>query len=312
MTKIAILGASGHIAKSLIDYYWQHDRSKVSALYLFARTPEKVNRWLDAHGISIPNKCRGLSELSEGSFDLVLNAIGTTNSADVQRLGAQVFDTALEHDETVLRYIKGNPACRYCFLSSGAVYGRDFSEPVQQTTLARHSINSTTEIDWYGVSKFCVEARHRAQSNFAIVDIRIFSYFSSWIDLAQPFLLTDALRAISNNSVLHTDASDFWRDYVGAADLAQLLDCIMSVAPCNLAVDLYSREPIRKQQVLDFLSRNFCLRYTKEGSRADVPSNRAMYFSKNHIAAGWGYSPDLGSQQLLEIEVPKILKALLK
>ncbi len=309
MTKIAILGASSHIAKSLIDYFWMHDRKQAIGLHLFARTPEKVNVWLAAHSISIPIQCKSIRHFEHDTYDLIINMVGTSNSLDQQRLGSEIFNTALEHDEIVLSYLRLHPNSRYFFLSSGAVYGNDFTEPAQQRTMAKYEVNCSASIDWYSLSKFCIEARHRALNDLAIVDIRVFSFFSSWINLAQPFLLSDALRAIGSNGVLRTDTSDFWRDYVGVADLAQLVNCFIDSAPCNVAVDLYSKNPIRKSQVLELFSTDFDLRYTFDVIGSSTPSNRKMYFSKNHMAARWGYSPSLDSEQLLKFEVPKVLKA---
>lgn len=309
MTKIAILGASSHIAKSMIDYFWNHDYQKACGLHLFARAPQRVNQWLAAHEISIPRECQSLNQFEHGSYDLVINMVGTSNTTDVQRLGAQVFNSALEYDEIVLSYLRIHPNCRYCFLSSGAVYGNDFASPAQQATLAKHEVNDSSNMDWYSLSKFCIETRHRALSNYAIVDIRIFSYLSAWIDLNHPFLVTDALRAIGSNSVFRTNMSDFWRDYVGVADLVQLFNCFVDSAPCNVAVDLYSKNPIRKSEILNYLSEDYHLQFACDLINSSTQSNRTMYYSQNHLAERWGYSPSLDSLQLLKIEVPKILKA---
>ncbi len=307
--KIAILGASGHIAKSMIDYLWKYDRKSALDLRLFGRTPENVNHWLAVHGILLPIECKSFSQFENGVYDLVINMVGTSNSSEIKRLGSKIFDTALAYDDVVLRYLRMHPTCRYFFLSSGAVYGNDFAQAAQEATMARHQINSSTNFDWYGVSKFCIEARHRALVDYAIVDIRVFSYFSAWIDLVQPFLLTDAMSAIQQNSVLQTDDSDFWRDYVGVVDLAQLLNCFMDSAPCNACVDLYSKNPMQKSEVLELFKTDFGLRYTLNISGAVTTSLRAMYFSRNHSAARWGYSPSQDSRELVSTEARKILEA---
>ncbi len=310
MMKIAILGASSHIAKSLIYHFWHNDRDKAIGLCLYGRAPEKINQWLSAHQISIRTECKSFNQFGQHIYDLVINMVGTSNASDVSRLGAQVFHTALEYDELVLGYLRSHPHCRYYFLSSGAVYGNDFIEPAQQTTLARHAVNSDEPSDWYGLSKFCIEAKHRALAQYAIVDIRVFSFFSSWIDLEHPFFLTDAVKSIAKGCVLQTQRADFWRDYSGSIDLAQLFNCFLNSPPCNTAIDLYSKNPIRKLRILELLATDFRLEYAFTDSESDANLQRAQYFSENRSAERWGYLPSLDSEQLIKIETTKILKVL--
>ena len=106
------------------------------------------------------------------------------------------LDITLDFDSLALRYVKAHPSTRYLFLSSGAAYGSDFRQPATDQTRAGFDINHLQVHDWYGAAKFHAECRHRALADLAMVDLRVFSYFSRSQDLSSRFLISDMLRAI--------------------------------------------------------------------------------------------------------------------
>jgi nucleoside-diphosphate-sugar epimerase len=76
----------------------------------------------------------------------------------------------------VLGYLKLHKETKYIFLSSGAVYGGNYQKPVDENTVATIDINNLKSTDWYTLAKLYAEAKHRALSNFSIVDVRVFNW----------------------------------------------------------------------------------------------------------------------------------------
>lgn len=307
MTKIAILGASSHIAKSLIDYFWHYDRKRAENLCLYARAPDKVNQWLSAHQFYITNQCESISQFGRESYDAVINMVGTSNAALLSQLGEEVFHTAMTYDDLVLYYLRQYPQCCYLFLSSGAVYGKNFSAPVQQDSITQHVINIPSEIDWYGLSKFCIEAKHRALTQYSIVDIRVFGYFSRWVDLDHPFFLSSVVKCILSKEDFSTTTDDFWRDYVGAIELAQLIEKILLHSPLNTSCDIFSQVETRKSDLLRLLQQQFALncKLSQEDSKS-VPQ-KTHYYSLDRRALQWGYEPRRSSESLIVDEIAFII-----
>jgi nucleoside-diphosphate-sugar epimerase len=289
--KIAILGATSEIAKDLILSFSTHDNYE---LVLFARRPQEVATWLS--GVSLPNKYLTLAFKSFkdiANFDAILNFVGAGDPAKTAEMGNSILDVTKYYDEMAIDYLKLNPRCRYIFMSSGAAYGAEFSEPVDINTKASFGINSLGVKDWYGVSKFYAECRHRALADLKIVDVRIFNYCSSTQNINSKYLMADILRAIRHGKVLQTSEENIVRDYLGPNDFHQLIKKILLASPSNIAIDCYSKAPISKLALLDKLHLRFGLKFDVNPAFSSINETRVKlnYFSKNYLAATLGYSP---------------------
>src|ERR1019366_5736219 len=136
--RIAILGATSQIARDLIvSLAVAGERN----LYLFARRPDDVKKWLDSVGQSGRYPVDDFSVLGEYEFDAIINFVGAGNPAQIMAMGNSIFDITLQFDELVLDYLRTHPACRYLFLSSGAAYCSGFNEPATRNTPAIVAIN---------------------------------------------------------------------------------------------------------------------------------------------------------------------------
>ena len=232
--RIAILGASSEIAKDLIFSYSKTTDIK---LRLFARSCEKVSDWLLTVGLAGRYTVDSFTEFGKEEYDAIINFVGVGNPVKAQALGNSIFDITQRFDELVLDYLQTHQACRYLFLSSGAVYGSGFMEPANQETLATIPINNLTPHDWYGVAKLYAECRHRSFPALPIIDIRIFNYFSHTQDLSARFLITDILRAIRDKSILKTSPDYIVRDFLHPSDFYGLVCALLSAPPANTVVD---------------------------------------------------------------------------
>ena len=217
--RIAILGATSQIARDLIASLAATGERN---LHLFARRPDDARKWLATVALAERYPVDGFSVLGEHEFDAIINFVGAGNPAQIMALGNSIFDITLQYDEMVLDYLRTHPACRYLFLSSGAAYGSSFDEPATRDTPAIVAINDLSPQEWYGVAKLHAECRHRSHPDLAIVDIRIFNYFSHTQDISARFLITDILRAIRDKETLKTSPEYIMRDFLHPSDCHKL------------------------------------------------------------------------------------------
>jgi len=294
MMKIAILGATSQIARDLTLSF--ADASDTH-LYLFARQPNVVRQWLETVGLKGRYPVSDFPEFSTHEFDAVINFVGVGNPAQAVAMGNSIFEITLRFDEMVLDYLQSHPDCRYLFLSSGAAYGSSFNEPAQQDTPAIIPINNLAPHEWYGIAKLHAECRHRSHPEFPIIDIRVFNYFSRTQDLSARFLITDILRAISDQTVLITSSDYIVRDFLHPSDFYRLVNTLLSAPAINAVVDCFSRSPIDKPNLLAMMQQEFGLRYETTDATVSVNATggKAHYYSLNTRAADFGYLPALTS-----------------
>ena len=304
--RIAVLGATSQIARDLVQLFsatGDHD------WVLYARRPEVVIQWLADTGLAQRHEVAAFSAFTPHQpFDAILNCVGVGNPAQAVAIGASIFDVTTQCDDLALRYVQKHPTARYIFLSSGAVFGGSFAEPVTADWKAIFPINQMGAQDWYGVAKMWVECRHRALSALPIVDVRIFNYFSSSADIANRFLVTDILRALVAKDTFHTSPEDITRDYLGPGDLHQLMHNILQNGPVNVAVDCYSKMPVGKLEMLAAMQEKFGLSYALSpvNHGINATGNKKNYYSKNHVAHKiFGYIPKLSALEnvLTESEI---------
>jgi nucleoside-diphosphate-sugar epimerase len=295
--RIAILGATSQIAKDLIVSF---TASTSHELVLFARRPLAVEEWLKTRGLAGNYSVVAFEAFNETEhFDAILNFVGVGNPAQAVAMGASIFEATLKYDELALNYLNYHPACRYIFLSSGAAYGANFSQPVDENSCATVAINQLQQQDWYAVAKLHAECRHRALPHLPIVDIRLFNYFSHTQDLTVRFFITDMLRAIKSDEVFMTSSENIMRDYIGPADFYQLASKILCASPVNEVVDCYTLEPVAKFTLLETMKNAFGLKYQISNMSTGVNATgvKINYFSKNKRSGIFEYMPTKSSLQ---------------
>lgn len=304
--RLAILGGTSQIALDFVsrlagDHGWEAT--------LFSRRPavasEALAKALPGRRVeSLPFDRFG----QVGAFDGVVNFVGVGDPARAAAMGASIFDVTLQFDTLALGYLQSSPKCRYVFLSSGAVYGGAYDNPPTERTPAQVPIHDFGPRDWYGAAKLHAECRHRALGNLDIVDVRVFNYFSRTQDPAARYLVTDALRAIRDGTVLQVTPDDVMRDFVHPVDFCRLLYAVLSSPGANVAVDCYSGAPVGKFQMLDMMSSEFGLRYEiRSGVAINATGTKPNYFSRNRAAERFGYEPSRSSIEALREELAACL-----
>ena len=308
--RLAILGATSQIAKDLISLFVLDPKIKLS---LFARNLAALDHWLSQNTSRTSVRAKTYAEFqaaTSGSFDAVLNFVGSGNPALTATLGKEIWDITQQFDAIAMNYISRDPTCRYIFISSGAIFGGDFSTPVTADTVAFVQPNSIRPDAWYGLAKLNTEISHRRFESLAIVDLRVFNYFSYSADMEARFLITDALRAIQTRTILRTTKSNIWRDYIGPQETAQIVERILYSAPQNVAVDCFSKSPVDKLSMLERMQNELGLQYefVNESIELNATGSKSHYYSKNQLASRvFGYFPNATAIEIVMRQAQQLL-----
>ena len=306
--RIAILGATSHIAKGLIHQFFL---AQDAELYLFARAPERVEAFLESIGggkeptiLQLP-----FTEFPLHRYDAVINCVGIGSPSRLVQQPYAVFEITERFDQMVLAYLKEEPRTLYVSLSSGAAYGTDFSEPPGEKSQARFNANRMQPTEYYGIAKLCSEAKHRALKELNIVDLRVFGYFSRFINLDESFLLSELVSCIKSGEEFVTGPHDLVRDFVHAEDLSALIRCLMREERINDVFDVYSAKPAGKFEIIETFAASGVLkcRVAEQHAAVTATGTKSNYFSCNRRAERVGYHPRFTSIECIFQETEALL-----
>ena len=308
---IAIFGATSYLARDLIVSFSRNSHAKLD---LYGRNAASIHSWLDAHSLANHYSASHYSAFNSNlNYDAIINFVGIGNPAQAILCSTSIFDVTQAYDDLALNYLQNHPDTKYIFLSSGAVYGQAFSEPVNENSTAYIDINNLTSTDYYGLAKLYAEAKHRNLTNLNIVDLRVFNYFSASMDVSARFFISDVLRAIREDTVLQTSTSNMYRDYLHPDDLYQLINCVLAANKINQSLDCYTKAPIDKMTLLDEMKIHFGLKYicTEQAQTFGVNATglKDNYFSLNTRAALIGYKPTRTALECVLKESATVLHA---
>jgi nucleoside-diphosphate-sugar epimerase len=304
--RVAILGATSHIAKNLISCFLRDSRYE---LFLFARNQGPVSQFLKVTQGDLSPGVFGFESFSSGHYDAVINCVGIADPQKQKTAGVEIFRLTERFDDLILDYLAGHERTVYINFSSGAVYGTAFDAGVEADTVASIAVNAIEPADYYRIAKLNAEAKHRAMADRAIIDLRVFSFFSRFIDLGSGFLLAEMIRCVIDRRPFHTDAVDIVRDYVAPSDLFALVQVCIASGGVNRPIDAFSAAPIRKSEIIAFFSRDFGLEaLVDEEAHVSTTGLKLAYYSANHAAASQlGYVPVLTSRDTIRDEANKII-----
>lgn len=308
-TRIAIMGATSHIAKGLISNFL---RDEQVSLHLFARNSAPVHAFLRdtaPEGGNAPVVCEGYEGFGQNSYDAVINCVGLGTVSKEPHIYTSFFMVTEDFDNLIISYLTGSPDTLCINFSSGAVYGRDFSEPAHEDTSHKICVNALTRDDFFSIAKLNSEAKHRAFENLNIIDIRVFSYFSRFVDLTGRYFITELLDSIIHNKVFHTSDVNIVRDYIHPHDLYALVRYCLKLKKANMALDAYSLQPVEKTEILEFFSSQYNLKYVidKTSDYKNVTGHKNIYYSLDRKARELGYEPGFSSMDTIRQEASYIL-----
>ena len=289
---IAILGATSQISRDLILSF---SMEKSYDFSLFGRNTKLLEEWVDDSNLSEQHQVLAYTDFNNNQeYGIIINFVGIGDPIKAKKMGSDIFKITEQYDDMALNYIKSHKQTKYIFLSSGAVFGGDYQEPVNENTVAMIDINNLDSTDWYAIAKLYAEAKHRSLPNLSIVDVRVFNYFSHTQDMSARFLITDIVRAIENKEVFKTSTENIVKDFITPPDFYNLIQSIIDFKPINMALDCYTKSPVSKFDLLDVLKSEFGLKYeiTGESSAVNATGAKSNYYSLNRRGAAFGYQPE--------------------
>jgi len=272
---IGIFGGTGHISQNLISYFYKNNYGK---LILFSRNKSKLKNIFKKY-----NKNNFVyetySNFSKHNFDVIINCIGEANPASIY--STKYFDDMNNYDNKIINYIKKFPETLYLNFSSGIVYGNNFTTPANDKRNVSLDLNKVHPDDFYAFSKIYLELKHRNYSDLKIIDLRIFSFFSRHINLKYKFLINELINSIKNNTVFHTDKNNNVRDYIHPFDLYSIVINCINNKDNNVAIDIKSKKPISKFELLEYLKKQYNLKFEIKNRRKLSTDLKMNYFSKS-------------------------------
>lgn len=292
---IAILGATSEIAQDLLRE-WARQSNGLS-INLFARNMDKVNAFLDETKPNFNVEVHKISDFDEIGkdviYDGIINFVGVGDPSKAKEMSSSIQEITFHYDDLVVKYLEGNPLCKYIFLSSGAAYGSDFTQPANINKYATFQANVVLDSEKYSLAKFVTEVKHRLLAHLQIVDVRVFNYFSRYQNMESRYFITDLFRAISSNKECIVSSEPMIRDYLHPADFCQIINCILQSDKLNMAVDCYSLEPIEKSSLLKELESRYGLKwmYSTDVDVIRATGNKKNYYSEYHALSSIGYAP---------------------
>ncbi len=297
--KIAILGASGHIAKNLILYL---SRKNNLDLFLFSKNKKKVIKFLDENSIIVKKKINSYNNFEKIQYNTIINCTG--NIKDLKKDKSLFFKNNEYYDNKIIKYLKKNPSCLYIYLSSGAIYGEDFLHPVNDKSSSTKDLKNQKY--QYSKAKICSEAKHRCLSELNIIDLRIFSFFSRFVDLKSKYFLSEAISALKYKKQFVTDSINIRRDYIHPYDLSEIILRCMKKQNMNEGFDIISKKPVKKFEILKYLEKEYDFQYK---INKNIPKKiKLNYYSNSKKVLKLGYKPKYSSLEAIKVELNCIKK----
>ena len=305
-SNISILGATGHIGKNLSIYF---GKDKNFELFLFARDEKKLEKILTQYESKNNFSIRKYDEFNDSRYDAVINCVGLSNPADIAVAEEESLETTETFDVLTLEYLKNFPKTKLINFSSGAVYGGQFSSPIKYTTLIEKNFNYMNIKSNYALATIRSEIKHRTLKNLNIIDLRLFSFFSRFINLDAKFLICEMISSIMQNKKFLTDETDIYRDYIHPKDLFSYVKKCICKDSLNDVFDLRSKKPIGKFELLNFLKEKYGLQYEIDsGVKLSNPTGfKRNYYSESRKVESLGHKPEYSSMDTILDELSFII-----
>lgn len=299
---IAIFGSSGHVAKGLIFQFAQE--SSKFKLYLFARNLTKVQGFINKHVEHLDYELLPFNKFNEQKYDVIINCIGFGTPNKVSENMQTLFEVTEHFDNLIIEYLKKNSETLYINLSSGAAYCSEFETPASKNMKSSLTINELQSKDFYGITKMYSEAKHRSLTKLRIIDLRLFGYFSKFIELNSNYFLTELINCIREKKLFATNNINIIRDYSHSYDLFTLIIKIIT-SEKNEAFDVYSNKEISKFEILNLFENEYNLQYKIDDSLhvASATGMKMNYYSENREANKLEYYPQYTSLECIKDQI---------
>lgn len=294
--RIAILGATGHLSKCV---FWSFSKDKDVEFFLFSRSKINAENFYRRFSDTTINYFDDYQMFHRFDYDLIFNGIGSWDSKD--QPSNHIFHVTEYYDNLILYYQESHPQAISIHVSSGAAYSNSFSSPAEENSQTAIMINHIVEKDFYSIAKINSEAKHRSFPEMNIVDIRLFGFFSRYMSLEYPYLLSALIQSTKEHKLFKIVKEDFWRDYIHMTDFSLLLHSIVERKRINMAVDICSKLPISKSDLIHLFMGKYGLKVQEDTSaKVSKTGIKPFYYSiqKNDL-----YIPQYTSLEAVENEL---------
>lgn len=302
MKRVAILGATGYIGRSLACEFHEKNEYEV---YLFSRSRDDAAKMFAGLFAGEELRLCEYADFNTHQYDVILNCVGIGKPSELRKGTGSIFKVTEEFDNMILDYVEKSPETLYVSLSSGAVYTYGIENGATADSKFVLDVHNILPKHMYGIAKINSEAKHRAHGHLNIVDLRVFSFFSRFVDPDGGFLMSDIVRCIRSGTVLETSGEDMLRDYICTKDLYALVRACIEKKTLNDYFDAYSIKPVSKFELLDFFNKKYGLHYViKTDQDSSSPTGtKSNYFSLNRKAESLGYMPEHTSLSGIDDEI---------
>lgn len=299
--KIAVLGATGHMAKCAIHVF---AKDAGAELYLFSRSENRLKSLKAAMGLAEAHCAVGYENFGDTDYDVIFNGVGVWDTPGASP--RQIFEATERYDNLILHYQTEHPAAISIHVSSGAVYGGDFSSPADRATKSVVAVNAVKKGDFYTAAKLNSEIKHRAFSELNIVDLRLFGFFSRYMSLKYNYLLAAMIGCVENGTVFESVAANFYRDYIHLDDFSELLRGVVKEPRVNTVIDVRSKAPISKDELLELFAKKYGLKFRVRDDFAGLSLTgiKPYYYSARITPV---YTPRYSSRETVENELEYFL-----
>ena len=303
---IAIMGGSSHIARNLIVRFGARTTDRLT---LFCRDKRPVDAFLRRYvSGGRTTVVEGYGDFLTRRFDAVIDCVGAGTPGSPGFNPANWFDTLQKFDDLALEYLRRvNPQAALITFSSGAVYGSRTPGPFGDGTMYQVDVNAPATEDFYALSRLYAEAKHRAHGELRIADLRVFAFYSRFVDPDAGYFMTDVLKALLRGEELVTTPRDMVRDYIAPDDLFDAVRFCLGQNRINRAFDLRSVTPAGKFDILEHFKERFGLRWRFAGVPASPNGDKPVYCSQSTALENAGFRPRLTALEGLTEETEKRL-----
>lgn len=305
--KIAILGATGYIGRSLLNECVSRDLWDVVP---FSRDTEHAAEVWGRYNIATTVSARTYADFLRSRFDIVINATGVGDPRTIKENPASISAATHAIDSLLLEYLALHPDTRVFSISTGAIFGLNAGAHKTEHTSSMFRPDALGAGEIYALAKLSSEAVHRTSSQYSITDLRVYAFFSRFVDLKGAFFLSEVAASLWHGRELLTSPEDMIRDYATGRELLDTILFLYKKPPGNRAFDLRSKAPAAKFAMLYRFRDAFGLRFKVAEGSADVsPTGRKMeYCSASRALERMGFAPRETSLELVERELGELLR----
>lgn len=265
---IGLFGSTGLIALELRSEL-EAMGHKVVNFSRFAHIEKKFHRY-DAIG-----DLNGLSA--------IVNLAGN-HSTNFSRLGPD----CLSHLDRIGCDWSQSTGKPYLYISSGAVFGANLSEPVS----ASCPYSDPKFLDSYAQTKLESERRHSdlRTSGVQVSDLRMFSFAGPLFIKRGNYFLSKLFNAAKRSEEIKLHGRDFSRDFIGSKELSQVVLALAQQKIPPLSFNLFSRQAATKSDILALFQSHLNLRFRWEFS-GETEDRRIEYYCANSSTEIGSYQP---------------------